>query len=216
MLRFTLLLLISLFGINTHAADLKQSKSNFIEGKHYQALEAPLINMGAPVVEFMYYGCRACFQLVPAVAEWSHTKKIDVLLVPVHSESAMVEEARLFHTFDVMGVLGKMYEEGFIIVQTDKSKLQGTDRVNSFLDKNGVDKEKFWTVWKSQEVNQRLAGSAALTRQAKIIKTPTFVVHGTYKVDVESLGSVEELFELLNYLVAMQPKSAPVLLKKPG
>lgn len=218
MLRFILLMCTSIFTISVYAADVTKVgpqpiKAVFEEGKHYEILQNPLPTMAAPVVEFMYYGCRTCFQLAPAIAEWSYTKKIDVVLVPVHSDSAMVEEARLFHTFQVMGVLDKMYEEGFVMVQTDKSKLQGADRVNSFLDKNGVNKDKFWQVWKSQEVNQRLAGSAALTKQAQISKTPTFIVHSKYKVDVESLKTVEELFELLEFLNAKQIQ-APVLLKK--
>ncbi len=187
----------------------------FVVGKHYKVLPQALpSNPGAPVMEFMYYGCRSCFQLAPAIAEWSATKNIGVALVPAHSENAMVEEARIFHTFDAMGVLGEMYEEGFVMVQTDKTKLQGVERVNYFLEQHKVDKDKFWATWKSEQVNKRLAASAALTKQAQIMKTPSFIVNGVYQVDTESVKSVEELFELLEYLVAKKPASAPALLKK--
>ena len=189
----------------------------FVAGKHYEVLPQALpTNPETPVMEFMYYGCRSCFQLAPAIAEWSATKNIAVALVPAHSESAMVEEARIFHTFEVMGVLGEMYEEGFVMVQTDKTKLQGAERVDYFLEQHKVNKEKFWSTWKSEAVKQRLAGSAALTKQAKIYKTPTFVVHGAYKVDIESVKSVEELFLLLEYLAAKKAPAVPSLLKKPA
>jgi len=205
--------------IAANESTVKEQPTNtvFVAGKHYQVLPQPLpTDPSTPVMEFMYYGCKTCFQLSPAIAEWSNATKIGVTLVPAHSENAMVEEARIFHTFEVMGVLGEMYEEGFVIVQTDKTKLQGEERVNYFLAQHKVDKDKFWQTWKSDAVKQRLAGSAALTKQAKIYKTPTFVVHGVYMVDLESLKSVEELFVLLEHLAAKKPATAPALLKKPA
>ncbi len=217
-----LIMALSIQCISAVAADssiTKEQPTNtaFVAGKHYQVLSQPLpADPSAPVMEFMYYGCKTCFQLSPAIAEWSNKTKIGVTLVPAHSETAMVEEARMFHTFDVMGILGEMYEEGFIIFQTDQTKLQGADRVNSFLAQHKVNKEKFWEVWKSDAVKQRLAGSAALTKQAKIFKTPTFVVHGIYMVDLEALKSVEELFVLLEHLAAKKSVAVPALLKKPA
>jgi protein dithiol oxidoreductase (disulfide-forming) len=189
----------------------------FIEGKHYSVLEQPLSQATVPVVEFMYYRCKGCFDLAPAVAEWSYAKKIDVALVPAHAETAMVDEARMFHTFEVMGVLKEMYEEGYVIFQSDSS-LQGKERINASLAEHGVDKEKFWQLWNSDAVNQRMATSAALTKQVKVIRTPTFVVHGKYKVHSESLKSGEELFLLLEYLVAKKstPTAPPSLLRKAG
>jgi len=188
--------------------------ANFVEGTHYSVLEQPLPQGAAPVIEFMYFGCKVCFQLVPAIADWSYKTGIGVVLVPAHSESSMVEEARMFHTFEQMDVLGKMYEDGYVIFQTNLSDLQGADRVNSFLDGKGINRDEFWKVWESGAVNQRLNDSASLTKQVQISKTTTFVVHGIYKVDVESLKTVEELFDLLSFLVAKKANKAPLLLRK--
>ena len=201
------------------ASNIKKQLPNntFVEGKHYTVLSSFLpTNATVPVMEFMYYGCETCFKLVPAIAEWSYTKKIGVTLVPAHSESAMVDEARMFHTFEIMGILGKMYEEGFVMFQDKQSKLQGAERVNSFLAQHSIDKDKFWLTWKSEAVNAQLQKSGELTKMAKIAKTPTFVVHGAYKVDIESVKSVEELFLLLEYLAAKKPAVVPLLLKKPA
>ena len=190
---------------------------SFVEGKHYKVLSRFLpTDASVPVMEFMYYGCETCFKLAPAIAEWSYTKKIGVTLVPVHSESAMVDEARMFHTFEVMGVLDKMYEEGFVMFQDKQSKLQGVERVNSFLAKHSIDKDRFWQAWKGDVVNARLKQSGELTNTAQITKTPTFVVYGAYKVDIQSVKSVEELFQLLEYLVAKKAPVVPSLIKKPA
>jgi thiol:disulfide interchange protein DsbA len=188
--------------------------TNFIEGTHYTVLEQPLPQGVSPVIEFMYFGCKVCFQLVPAIADWSYKTGIGVALVPAHSDSSMVEEARMFHTFEQMSVLEEMYEDGYVIFQTNLSNLQGADRVNSFLNGKGINKDEFWKVWQSGAVNQRLNDSALLTKQVQISKTPTFVVHGIYKVDVESLKTVDELFDLLTFLVAKKTNKAPPLLRK--
>lgn len=222
MLRHMLMICAMLFSYSC-AAEVASSKSNqsletnknFIEGKHYKKLVTPLPAAMGPVVEFIYFGCRACYQLVPEVANWSFTTGTGVALVPAHSETTMLDEARMFHTFDQMGVMDKMYELGYVIFQTQKTNLQGEARVNSFLERHHVDKDKFWTVWKSDLVTQKLKESAALTKHAQISKTPTFIVHGVYRVDVESLQSVEELFELLEYLVKEKAPSPSLVLKKP-
>jgi len=222
MLRHVLIICAMVFSYSCAAGVAQSSKStgsmeankNFVEGKHYKKLATPLPATMGPVVEFIYFGCKSCYQLVPEVANWSFTTGIGVVLVPAHSETTMLDEARMFHTFDQMGVMDKMYELGYVIFQTQKTNLQGEARVNSFLERHKVDKEKFWAIWKSDVVSQKLKQSAALTKHAQISKTPTFIVHGVYRVDVETLQSVEELFELLSYLVNKKPATTPLLLKK--
>lgn len=223
MLRHILMMFVMVCSFSCVAADATQNSKptekvavnkNFIEGKHYKKLENPLPASMGPVVEFMYFGCKSCYQLVPEVANWSYTTGIGVTVVPAHSDTTMLDEARMLHTFDQLGVMDTMYELGYVIFQTEKVNLQGEARVNSFLERHKIDKEKFWATWKSDSVSQKLKQSAALTKQAQISKTPTFIVNGVYRVDVESLKSVEELFELLSYLVAKKPSTAPALLKK--
>jgi thiol:disulfide interchange protein DsbA len=151
-------------------------------------------------MEFFYFGCKTCYQLVPALAQWSHETGIGVTLVPVHSDNAMVDAARLYHTFAEMNVLSRMYELGYVIFQTDKSELKGEARINDYLERHRVNKERFWKIWNSDKVNKRLAGSLALTQQAKIYKTPTFLVKGRYMVNIDAITHVEHLFQLLEYL----------------
>ncbi|WP_250657389.1 DsbA family protein [Alkalimarinus coralli] len=195
---FALLMIVALSG-GVSANELMASNS-FEQGRHYEVLDTPISTGAAPVMEFFYYGCRTCYQLVPAIAEWSHKTGIGVSLVPAHSESTLVKAARLHHTFAEMGVLATMYELGYVIFQTEESTLQGAERIDDYLSRHNVDKERFWQVWESDAVNKRMAGSLALTRQAKVFKTPAFVVQGRYVVDIESITSVDQLFELLSYL----------------
>lgn len=186
--------------VKESSAEVKAAVS-FEEGKHYKVLSSPLAVGSAPVTEFFFYGCRTCYQLVPAIAEWSHKTGLGVSLVPAHSETSLIEAARLHHTFAEMDALSTMYELGYVIFQTKESKLQGADRINAYLSRHGLDQKRFWQIWESDAVNKRMAGSLALTQRAKIFKTPAFVVQGKYLVDVDTITSVEQLFSLLEYLV---------------
>lgn len=180
----------------------------FEEGKDYTVLAEPLPVGVAPVTMFFYYGCRTCYQLAEPIAGWSAEMKIPVGLVPAHTENGLVDAARLYHTLGVLGQL-KHYRSGYVLFQDQKSKTQGVDRINEFLDEIGQDHAQFWAAWESDAVNQRLAGSLELTRLAGIASTPAFVVHGRYKVELSVINSVDRLFQLLEYLVK-EKAPAPV------
>lgn len=172
----------------------------FQQGKDYTVLAEPLPAGVAAVTMYFYYGCRTCYQLAEPVAGWSVEKKIAVGLVPAHSESGLVDAARLYHTLGVLGLL-KHYRAGYVLFQDKENKAQGVDRINQFLDEIGQDHKQFWAAWESEAVNQRLAGSLQLTQLAGIASTPAFVVHGRYKIELTVIDSVDRLFLLLEYLV---------------
>lgn len=179
----------------------------FERDTHYAVLETPLPEGVAPVVEFIYFGCASCYQIAPVFSQWASENQVQVALVPAHSESVMVDAAQLFHTFAEMGQLGKMYDIGYVIFQTTKVELQGKDRIDHYLKRHNIDIEKFWSVWSSEAVSQRLQHSAALTRLAKVSQTPTFVVQRRYVPNLKSVKSSEELFELLNFLLQLDQNS---------
>lgn len=206
--RFILLFLLSLLSLTAWA------NTSFKEGEHYTRLAQPLPKGIATVTEFFYYGCTTCFELSPLLGDWIKEKKVSFALIPAHSETAMVDAARMHHTAQVIGAMNTLYAVNYKIVQHNM-KLQGADRINHYLDLNGINKELYWQAWSSQQVEQRLQGSAALTKQAQVFKTPTFIVHGVYKVDIEKMSSIEQLFEVLDFLVANPPAPAPALLQKP-
>lgn len=178
----------------------------FEEGKDYTVLAEPLPAGVAQVTMFFYYGCRACYQLAEPVMGWSAEKEIPVGMVPAHSESGLVDAARLYHSLAVLGQL-KHYRAGYVLFQGKDHKAQGVDRINEFLDEIGQDRDQFWAAWESEAVNQRLGGSLELTRRASITNTPAFVVHGRYKVELAVIESVDRLFLLLEYLA--KEKSVP-------
>lgn len=189
------------------ALGAQAEQTTFTEGKDYTLLATPLPSGVAPVTMFFYYGCRTCYQLAEPMAAWSAEQKIPLGLVPAHTETGLVDAARLYHTLAALGQI-EHYRAGYILFQSQQHKAQGEDRVNEFLDEIGQDREQFWAAWQSDAVNQRLAGSLELTRLAGISSTPAFIVHGRYKVELAVIENVDQLFELLEYL-AKEKTAAP-------
>lgn len=172
----------------------------YIEGRDYTVLDQPFPEGAAPVVEFFYYGCRACYYMTDEISEWSQASKTPVALVPAHTDTNLVDSARLYHTFNVIG-RSDLHVYGYVLFQQEGASLQGEARINALLDEHKVDQTLFWQAWSSDTVNQRLAGSYKLTKLAGVTSTPSFIVAGKYRVELGVIEGTEGLFALLSYLV---------------
>ncbi len=185
---------------DTVAGAAAEQQHDYVEGRDYRLLEQPLA--GAPdVIELFFYGCRACYYLTDEMSGWSAGKGIQVNLVPAHSDTNLIDSARMFHTFGVLNRLD-LHVDGYVLFQ-ESNDLQGDERINALLAERGVDKDEFWAAWGSDEVNQRLAGSYQLTAMAGISSTPAFLVKGKYLVELGVIEGSEGVLSLLGYLVEL-------------
>lgn len=207
------LIVLTLFMLNacaaTHVAEKNVNKSEqsttpeqieYIEGRDYTVLEQPFPEGAAPVIEFFYYGCRACYYMADELSEWSQVNNIAVSLVPAHTDTNLVDSARLFHTLSSIK-RSDLYVYGYVLFQQENATLQGEARINALLAEHDVDPEIFWQAWSSDEVNQRLIGSYQLTQLAGVESTPSFIVAGKYRVELGVIDGTDGLFGLLSYLV---------------
>lgn len=172
----------------------------YVEGRDYTVLEQPFPAGAAPVIEFFFYGCRACYYLTDELSDWSQASHIPVALVPAHTDTNLVDSARMFHTFNAIE-RSDLHVYGYILFQDEDATLQGKERIDALLVEHNVEPELFWQAWSSDEVNQRLAGSYQLTQLAGIQSTPSFIIAGKYRVEVGVIEQTEGLFGLLSYLV---------------
>lgn len=207
-MRYLLIMLAALVlngctAVNTEketAEPVPAAATQYIEGRDYTVLEQAFPAGVAPVMEFFYYGCKACYYMSDEIAEWSEASGIAVSLVPAHTDTNLVDSARLFHTFHVIN-RADLYVYGYVLFQQENADLQGEERINALLAEHNVDQELFWQAWSSEQVDQRLAGSYQLTQMAGIETTPSFIVAGKYRVELGVIDGTENLFALLSYLV---------------
>lgn len=184
------------------AEEATAEAKEFVEGRDYRLLEQPIA--GAPdVIELFFYGCRACYYLTDDIANWSEKNNIQVSLVPAHTQEKLVDAARLYHTFAALQRLD-LYVDGYVLFQEEGNDLQGKERIDALLKKRNVDIDQFWAAWSSDVVNQRLAGSYQLTSLAGVSTTPSFLVKGKYVVEFGVIESGNDVFPLLEHLLAKE------------
>ena len=79
------------------------------------------------VIDFFWYGCPYCFQLMPMFAEWEKTKAADVVVrrIPAILRQEWVPEAHLYYTLEVVGAADRLHNKLFDAFHRDR--LQATD-----------------------------------------------------------------------------------------
>jgi protein dithiol oxidoreductase (disulfide-forming) len=88
-----------------------------------------------------------------------------------------------------------------------KSRMPTIEDAAKFYNQHaGVPVDKFLATAKSFSVDLKLRTTEDLIRLYHIDRTPTIVVNGKYRLQVESAGGTDQLIELVKYLVAKETR----------
>jgi thiol:disulfide interchange protein DsbA len=75
------------------------------------------------------------------------------------------------------------------------------DAAKFYAKTTGIDAKQFLAASKSFGVDMNIRRAETFMKGARVDQTPTIVVNGKYRLHVTSAGGVNELMELVNYLV---------------
>jgi thiol:disulfide interchange protein DsbA len=193
--------------------------ARWTEGKSYTSLVPAQPTSAASdkveVVEMFWYGSGDCFHLESAFEDWRKQGKlafVEIVRVPVISNSATRAHARLFYTLQALGKLEQLHSAVFREIHVDDRYLVDADPVTTeelqraFLKAHGVLDEDFDRVYRSFYVESKLQRAEQLTRLYKVTDVPLMVVNGKYTADVATAGGDTELLELVHDLAASERK----------
>ena len=181
---------------------LAQGKFAYTELKPTQPTES------APgkveVLEFFWYGCPHCYSLEPAIEVWTKKLPADVQFrrVPAVFNERWGHDAAIFYTFEALGVLNKLHRPFFDAIHRDRLRTDNAAAFNGWLQKQGVDPQKFAATMRSMGVMTSTKRAAKLTVDYDIRGTPAMAVHGRYTV-----GSDEAMLQTVDKLVAAVRKN---------
>lgn len=185
-------------------------------GKDYQLINpAQPTTSGAKVevIEFFYYGCPGCYGLQPPLRAWLKKKPADVEFrrAPVVFQDSWLPLTTAYHAFDAMGVVDKVHYELFSAIHDRrtleiKGLLRDPKPLFDWVEKQGVDRQKFIDVFNSFGVRSRTNRSIELPGNYHVTSTPTLVVDGRYLTTPAMAGSYPRFFEVLDQVVAMARK----------
>jgi len=160
------------------------------------------------VLEFFWYGCIHCYNLEPPLAEWLKKLPADVQFrrVPAIFNERWAHDAAIFYAFEAMGVLDKLHRPFFDAIHRDRLRSENGAAMSEWLQKHGVNSQKFNDTLKSFGVQSKVRRAAMLTAAYKIDGTPAMAVQGRYTVSAEQGRTQEGMLRSVSSLIELARK----------
>ncbi|HIE79074.1 MAG TPA: thiol:disulfide interchange protein DsbA/DsbL [Candidatus Thioglobus sp.] len=194
------------FGLLFTLINTNTSLAEYLEGKHYVALDKPVkteTGDSVEVRELFWYYCPHCFDLEPMVNNWLNYKPDSVKFIrqPAVFSDRWVNGAIFYYVLEEIGELERLHSQLFNAIHIQKTAfIDQADFVDWLVD-NGADEDKANGAFKSFSVKIKLNKSKINTVKYHSNGVPTIVVNGKYWVDSSHAGSNSEIFKVVDYLV---------------
>jgi protein dithiol oxidoreductase (disulfide-forming) len=145
--------------------------------------------------------------LEPRLADWVKTlgPEINFRRVPVSANGFSirgVDSAPLYYTLEAMGLLKTLHERVFAALNNEGEILANPKVLRAWLEKQGVDADKFDIAAASFGVSTKVAQARKLTGDYQLRSTPTISVGGRFNVTQGANPSPNLFFAKVEALAA--------------
>jgi len=181
----------------------------FRSGKDYITLDRPVAteagNGKIEVLEFFWYSCSHCNAFEPAFAQWVKNAPKDVVVrrIPVAFREDFAPQQRLYFSLEAMGLLDKVHGKVFQAIHVERLTLNTDASILAWVEKQGVDKNKFADTAKSFGVASKLKRAVQLQNDFKIEGVPSLGVAGKFYIDGTLAGSMDRALQVTESLLAL-------------
>lgn len=178
----------------------------YVEGEHYKANTQRLAvsdNTIAEVVELFMYTCPHCYHLEPEVEDWKKSidDKVHFVQVPAVFSPKQIPLATAFYAAEALGLSEKLHPLLFEAIHEDGLHLATETQILDYVSRQDIDRGSFEKMMKSFAVKTKVKKAAALTKMSGISGVPAFIVNGQYHTSGPMAGSVEAIFDVVDFLV---------------
>jgi protein dithiol oxidoreductase (disulfide-forming) len=164
------------------------------------------------VIEVFNHACMACYQFQPKVEAWLKRKPANVAFTYVAAPLGGHFDAfaRAYYAAEALGVAAKNHQAVFDAVfggakpRNNLTLEELADLYAGF----GVDKAQFLAAADSFAVNTRMKKTAQQLVRLGATSTPTIVVAGKYRITGQTAGDFENVFRIVDQLVAQESAAA--------
>lgn len=155
------------------------------------------------VIDFFWYRCPYCYQLIPSFNEWLKRKPDDVVVrrVPAVLRESWLAQAHLYYTLELLGEADNFHEKVFDAHHMDRLNSNDPDAVAKWAVQNGFDMGKWQQAYYSPEVPNRVRRAFEITRAYGVPGTPAIVVDGRFLSTSGMAGSVKNLVPVMEALI---------------
>jgi len=180
------------------------------QGVHYKLLTPAQPTNVAPgkveVVEVFWYACGHCYLLEPRLEAWDRKGRpanAQLVRLPATWNNMLKTHARLFYTMELLGKQN-LNPEIWREINVKGNRLDTPAAIEAFFTSRGVSKADFNKAFAGFAVDSKIMKAEDLNRRYKITATPNVVVAGKYVTDIGMAGGEEQLFQVINALVARE------------
>jgi protein dithiol oxidoreductase (disulfide-forming) len=215
-------------GTAASAAPATGAAPVWTEGTHYFLIKPPRPTALPPgkveVTEVFSYACPACNMFQPTMQKLKQSLPANAVVDYLPASFNPGEDWPMFQlaycTAQVLGIADRTHDAMFDAVWGTgelaildssggriKERLPTIEDAARFYNKKaGVPIDKFLSTAKSFAVDLKVRNDEDLLKAYGIDRTPTIVVNGKYRVQVQSAGGTEQVIELVKWLVAKESK----------
>ncbi|MHC8440663.1 MAG: thiol:disulfide interchange protein DsbA/DsbL [Candidatus Eutrophobiaceae bacterium] len=154
------------------------------------------------IIEFFLYGCPHCYSLEPHITQWIKQQAADVALlhVPVIFGKTALLHAKTFYALKTMGILEEHHQAIFDGIHKNMERLEHEDVIRDFLEKRGVDGNKFIAALHSAKVDEMAKKAYELSKKHNVTSVPLLVIN-EQATSPSRAGSIEAALAELDQLV---------------
>lgn len=197
-------LMLSIFSHAALAQQAQPAPSRALEQTYRVIVPQPVESADrVEVIDFFWYGCPYCYELLPIFTEWEKRKPEDVIVrrVPAVLREGWLADAHLYYTLDVLGEADRLHARVFDAVHKEQLRTIDMEAVGAWAVKNGIDRQKWQAAYESVEVRNRVIRAVEMARNYDIRGTPAVVVDGRYQTGGGIAGGLTNIPKVLDGLV---------------
>ncbi len=184
------------------------------EGKDYAVLDKR-VSTEAPqgaieVIEFFSYNCPHCAEFEPLLATWAKQQPKDVTLrrVPVAFIGDFEVKQRMYYALEAMGKVDEYQIKVFNAIHRQRQNLAGEAATLDWVQKQGLDKDKFAELFRSFSVASKVRRATQLQDAFRVEGVPALGIAGRYYTDGTMAGGVTRALQVADHLIAQARKTA--------
>ncbi len=186
-----------LMSLSLHAAQ-------FEEGKYYKVLDVP--HSAQPKVsEFFSFYCPHCFKFEPIIEQLKQKLPEGTEFQKNHVSfmggDMGLNMSKAFFTIVSLNVQDKMGPVMFDQIHVKRQPPKNVTELRTIFTDQGIDGDKFDSTFNSFAVDSMVRRSDQAFNDSGLTGVPSVVVNDKYLVQAQSVKSLQEYFDLVNYLL---------------
>lgn len=191
--------------VATVMLSLSAQAAQYKEGEHYKVLDLEA-SKKPTVTEYFSFFCPHCNTFEPIIQQLKAQLPKDTKFQKVHVSfmggSMGAPMSRAYATMVVLKAEDKMIPVMFNRIHNMRKPPQNEQELRQIFLDQGIDAKKFDAAFKGFAVDSMARRFDKQFEQSGLTGVPAVIVNNKYLVEAQGLKTIDEYFELVNFLVS--------------